>query len=187
MRSLLPKINNYKTDLLERGIELSLLSEVWEAKGKEKFMSEASKMLEINGLKYISTPRALNKRGGGCAIVANMTKFSLEKIEVPIPKNLEAVYGILRPKVPSSNFKVVIAVTFYSPPKSRQKAHLLDHIVTTCQSLLSKYPDAGIVIVGDRNEMSISSLIDALPKVKQIVAKPTCNGKVLDALITVKY
>ena len=55
----------------------------------------ASKMLEINGLKYISTPRTLNKRGGGCAIVANVRKFSLEKIEVPIPKNLEVVYGIL--------------------------------------------------------------------------------------------
>ena len=94
MRSLLPKINNYKMDLLERGIELSLLSEVWEAKGKKKFMSEASKMLENNGLKYISTPRAVNKRGGGCAIVANMTKFSLEKIEVPIPKNLEVVRGL---------------------------------------------------------------------------------------------
>ena len=85
LRSLLPKINNFKTDILEREIGLSLLSEIWEVKGKKKHMSEITKMLEIEGLKYISTPRASYKRGGGCAIVAHLPKFSLEKVDVKIP------------------------------------------------------------------------------------------------------
>ena len=75
LRSLLPKINNFKTDVLEREIGLSLLSEIWLVKGKKKHMSEITKMLEIEGLKYISTPRASNKRGGGCAIVAHLPKL----------------------------------------------------------------------------------------------------------------
>ena len=184
LRSLLPKINNFKTDILEREIGLSLLSEIWEVKGKKKHMSEITKMLEIEGLKYISTPRASYKRGGGCAIVAHLPKFSLEKVDVKIPQSVEVVYGLLRPKQSSAQLKEIIVVAFYSPPKSRKKTKLIDHIVSTCQSLLTKYPQAGIVIGGDRNEMSISPLLTALPKVKQLVSKATCNGKVLDVLLT---
>ena len=184
VRSLVPKINSYKIDVLERKIGLSLLSEIWEVKGKKKHMSEITKMLEIEGLKYISTPRASNKRGGGCAIVAHLPQFSLEKIDASIPKSVEVVYGLLRPKEPSAQLKEIIAVAFYSPPRSRKKTQLMDHIVSTVQSLLTKYPQAGIVIGGDRNEMSISPLLNALPRLKQLISQATCNGKVLDVLLT---
>ena len=50
--------------------------------------------------------------------------------------------------------------------------------------LLTKYPRAGIIIGGDRNEMSISPLLLALPRLKQLVTKSTCNGKILDVLLT---
>ena len=184
MRSLLPKINNFKTDVLERTVGLALLSEVWEVKGKKKHISEVSKMLELEGLKYISTPRASYKRGGGCAIVAYLPKFSLEKIDVTIPRSVEVVYGLLRPKQITNGLSEIIVVAFYSPPKSRKKAQLMDHIIATCQRLLTKYPKAGIVIGGDRNEMSISPLLTGLPRLRQLVTKPTCNGKILDVLLT---
>ena len=112
MRSLLPKINNFKNDVLEREIGLSLLSEIWEVKGKKKHMSELTKMLEVEGLKYISTPRASYKRCGGCAIVAHLPKFSLEKIDVTIPRSVEVVYGLLRPKQPSAQLREITAVAF---------------------------------------------------------------------------
>ena len=184
LRSLLPKINNFKSDILEREIGLALLSEIWEVKGKKKHMSEITKMLELEGLKYISTPRGSYKRGGGCAIVAYLPKFSLEKIDVSIPRSVEVVYGLLRPKQPSAQLREIIAVAFYSPPRSRMKTKLMDHIISTVQILLTKYPRAGIVIGGDRNEMSISPLLTALPRLKQLVTKATCNGKILDVLLT---
>ena len=53
VRSLLRKINSFKRDVLERGIGLALLSEIWEVKGKKKHISEIEKMLEVEGLKYI--------------------------------------------------------------------------------------------------------------------------------------
>ena len=40
-----------------------------------------------------------------------------------------------------------------------------------------------LVIAGDRNEMSITPLLDSIPKLRQIVTKNTCNGKVLDVLL----
>ena len=120
LRSLLPKVNNFKNDILEREIGLALLSEIWQVKGKKKHMCEITKMLEIEGLKYISTPRGSYKRGGGCAIVAYLPKFSLDKIDVQIPSSVEVVYGLLRPKQPSAQLREIIAVAFYSPPKSRR-------------------------------------------------------------------
>ena len=74
-------------------------------------------MIEINGLLYISTPRASNKRGGGCALVADSRRFTLEKVEVAIPKNIEVAYGLLRPKLKTQKFNKIIVVSFYSTPQ----------------------------------------------------------------------
>ena len=184
LRSLWPKLNNWKNDTLERQISLSLLSEIWQRKGNKKHRNEIEKMLQIDGLKYISTPRPSSKRGGGCAVVAYSPHFSLEKIDIPIPSSVEVVYGLLRAKNPSAKFKEIISVAFYSPPRSRKKNQLLDHIVTTCHVLLTKYPNAALFIGGDRNELSISPLLNSIPKLRQINTRNTCNGKVLDVLMT---
>ena len=89
----------------------------------------------------------------------------------------------MRPKNTKTKFKEIIAIAFYSPPNSKKKTQLLDHIITTCHMLLTKYPKAVVVIGGDRNEMSVSPLLDSIPKLRQIVTKNTCNGKVLDVLL----
>ena len=184
LRSLWPKLNHFKNDILERGVSLSLLSEVWEKKGKKKHKYEIEKMLQLEGLKYISTSRPSSKRGGGCAVVAYLPHFSLEKIDVPIPNSVEVVYGLLRAKNPSAKYKVIISVAFYSPPKSRKKSQLLDHIISTCHVLLTKHPNAALFIGGDRNELSISPILMSIPKLRQIISHNTCNGKVLDVLMT---
>ena len=53
MRSLSPKINNFKTDVLEREISIALLSEVWEKAKSKKHQFQFEKMFQISGLKYI--------------------------------------------------------------------------------------------------------------------------------------
>ena len=157
--------------------------EVWGKKDKKKHKLEIEKMLQLEGLKYISTPRPSSKRGGGCAIVANQSLFTLEKIDVAIPTSVEVTYGLLRTKNANAKYKEIIAVAFYSPPKSRKKMQLLDHIIATSHVLLTRFPKAVLVIGGDRNEMSITPLLDSIPKLRQIVTKNTCNGKVLDVLM----
>ena len=180
VRSLIPKINNFKTDVLERGISISLVSEIWEAGGKKKFKREIERMKELDGLGYISTPRSNNKRGGGCAIIADIQKYSLEKISVHLPKSLEIVYGLLRPKCKSEGPQEIVAVAFYIPPKSKKANEVFENIVNNIQILLTRYPKAALYIGGDRNRFSISPLLAAIPKLRQIVTKTTCNGRILD-------
>ena len=69
MRSLTPKLNNFKNDMIEREISVALLSEVWEKKSCKKQQFEVQKMLQMEGLKYISTPRT-TKRGVGLPLLS---------------------------------------------------------------------------------------------------------------------
>ena len=107
--------------MLERDISLSLLSEVWEQKQNKKHKLELEKLLQLDGLKYISTPRP-SKRGGGAAIVANLATFSLEKIDIVIPDKLEVVWGLLRPRTnTAAPISEIIVSAFYCPPKSQKQ------------------------------------------------------------------
>ena len=130
MRSLGPKLKNFRTDMIEREISAALLSEVWEKASCKKQQYEIEKIFQVDGLKYISTPRT-QKRGGGAAIVVNTQTFSLEKLEVSIPHKLEVVWGIIRPKRKTANIKEIIVGSFYSPPSSKKNSKLLDHMMST--------------------------------------------------------
>ena len=61
-RSFFPKVGNVKTDIIERQIDLSFLVEIWEKSENKVHQIEIEKMLETEGLKYISKARPT---GGG--------------------------------------------------------------------------------------------------------------------------
>ena len=63
MRSLWSKINNLAEDLLERTVDISFLSEVWEKRENVKHQSYIEELLELKGSSYISTHRPGSRRG----------------------------------------------------------------------------------------------------------------------------
>ena len=91
---------------------------------------------------------------------------------------------MLRPKKNTCKIKEIIIAAFYSPPNSRKNPQLLDHLLSNSLNLLSKYPNAGLVIGGDKNNLNISPLLNGIPKLSQIVTKPTYKHKVLDIILT---
>ena len=116
--------------MAERNIGAAMLSEVWEKANCKKQQFELEKMLNMEGLKYISTPR-LTKRGGGAAIVVSLEQYTLEKLQVMNPDKEEVVLGLLRPKNRKAKIREIIIAAFYSPPKSRKNPLLLDHLLST--------------------------------------------------------
>ena len=62
-RSLFPKLDSFKTDIIERQIDCSFISEVCEQSENKQHSAEIEKMLQMDGLKYISTSKPSNKRG----------------------------------------------------------------------------------------------------------------------------
>ena len=123
-------------------------------------------------MNYISTTRSPNAKGvcyGGAAIVVNQEKFSVEKLNIHVPNNLEVIWGLLRPKNPSAKFKRMIICSFYSPPNKQRNTKMVDHIVSTLQMLSSKYPECGIILGADRNYMDIKPILNCGLRLKQVV------------------
>ena len=92
-----------KTDILERKIDVAFLCEIWEKKEKKSHQLQIETLLETEGLKYFSTPRPGG--WGGAAIIVNQEKFTVEKLNILIPHNLEVVWGILKPKDVEAKYK----------------------------------------------------------------------------------
>ena len=101
-----------------------------------------------------------------------------------IPYNLEVVWGLMRPKKTTSKIKEFIVGSFYSPPHYKKNNQLLDHLISTTHFLLSKYPKAGVVIGGDRNNLNIASLLSGIPRLRNSLGfsvRPSQAEKPIDS------
>ena len=184
MRSIFPKLDSYAEDFHEREIGLSFLSEIWEKSLNKKHQYKLEEMFETKGIIYISTPRPGLKRGGGVAIAANPSKFSLAKLNVQIPHQLEVSWGLLKPRHITGSITKIICCAFYSPPRSKKKTKLIEHLSTALQDLLLDHPGAGIIMAGDRNDLTVERLLTVDSSLRQIVNVPTHGKKILDVIIT---
>ena len=183
MRTIWSKLDNLAEDIHERSVDISILSEVWEKKENLKHQSKIEELLELKGISYIS-PRPGLKRGGGSAIAACPKKFSLVKLHIAIPKSLEVVWGLLRPKKVLGSIKKIIICSFYSPPRSKKKTILIDHILTVLSLLRTEHPGAATIIAGDKNDLDESGILAFDPAFFQIVNKPTRKDSLLSIIIT---
>ena len=184
MRSLLPKLDSYAEDFEDRDTGVSFLTEIWTKADNNKHQNKLHELFEMKGLLYISTPRPGLKRGGGVAIVADPIRFSLSKFSVPNPHKIEVTWGLLRPKVVTGKISKIICCAFYSPPYSKKKTKLIEHLSSTLQDLLVDHPGAGVVIAGDRNDLNAERISSIESSLQQIVCAPTHGRKILDVVFT---
>ena len=180
----MPKIFNFATDMTDRMCSLSFLVEIWQKSENKKHMFKIEELLEMSGIKYISTPRPGNRRGGGAAIAANIDLYTLAKLNICIPSNLEIVWGILKPSQVTGKISKIIVCSFYCPPKSRKKNILIEHMTLTLQSLRLKFPGAGVIISGDRNNLNMEKLKSVDPSLKQLVMRGTRGPKILTVVLS---
>ena len=160
---------------------MRFLCEIWQKAENKMHQFEIEKMLETDGLKYISTARPTG--WGGAAIILNQEKFTLEKLNIYIPHNLEIIWGLVRPKEETAVYKKIIVCSFYSPPNSRKNTKLNDHIVTTLQTLNSQYPNSPMILGADKNNMDTTPILNCGLRLKQLVDLPTRKDKILDIII----
>ena len=174
-------------EILENEMHLGLHSEIWEDKENNTHANLIEEALEIHGIKYISTPRP-NRRGGGAAItLISDSQFVLTKLNIDVldgDYSLEVCWGLLKPKNPTGHIKSIIVCAFYSPPKSRKKSALINHISINYFILKSQHPDSAFICGGDKNDLNLQLLLDIDPSFRQIVTKPTYNQSVLEVIVT---
>ena len=182
-RSFFPKYRNFVEAMKTLGLTLGLHSEIWEDKENKKHAEYIEEALELEGINYISNSRP-NRRGGGAAITLLSGDFSLTKLDVIVPKNLEVVWGLVRPKQPTSNFKGIVVCSFYSVPYSRKKAQLIEHITINYNELKSRYKDCFFLTGGDKNDLEMRNILDIAPTLHSHNTKPTHGKKNIDILVS---
>ena len=116
--------------------------------------------------------------------MVNTEKFSISKLNIAIPNCLETVWGLLKPNEVTGKITKIIVCCFYCPPRSTRKTMLIEHLTLTLQSLLTTFPKAGVLISGDRNDLSIERLLTVDSSLRQIVLKGTRGLRVLDIVLT---
>ena len=102
-RSYFPKFYNFLDAMKTLDLTLGLHSEIWEVKENKTHQNKIEEALEMEGVQYISNPRP-DRKGGGAAISLLAGSFTLTRLEIIVPKNLEVVWGIVRPKVSTQDF-----------------------------------------------------------------------------------
>ena len=189
MRSMWAKIDNMAQDINMRWTDLCFLTEVWEKQTNRRHQYNIQGLLEMKGVNYISSPRPGGRRGGGVAIAYSDKNFQVSKLNVEVQKPLECLFALVKQRNPLGKAKKIIAICFYSPPRSRSNPKLIDLISTQVSSFRTQYPGCGFIICGDRNDLKINQLLSIDPALRQIVNFSTNKNqdKTLDVVVTDLY
>ena len=138
-RSLQPKLKSTIEKIENEEIDILFVNEVWEKTGKKNkhFQGKVEEMTELHGLKYISSgARPSGKRGGGTGIITNLRKFSLDKLDVHVPHNLEVKWGIVRPKESQRGaiYKEVLVCSIQTRPSSSLVTRMTSPLAPYCNA-----------------------------------------------------
>ncbi len=178
-RSLMNKFEELEILLNQTDIspvDVAVITETWQPD------EVPNDFLEFDGFNLFSTTRS-SQRGGGVAVYLRDNIPVSVLSEVNVPTELECIWLRIQPhRLPRSVSGIVICAV-YIPPKSEFQDLLINHIVLTLDSLKSKHPDVGVVILGDFNRTNISPLCRA-HNLKQVVDKPTREDAILDLIVT---
>ena len=97
--------------------------------------------------------------------------------------DFECLWLSLRPdRLPISVASIYFAVV-YNPPNSPVQNYLVSYFNDYVGSLRALYPDCGIVVLGDFNNLDISYFCSQ-QRLVQVVDKPTRSDSILDLIIS---
>ena len=122
MRSFFPKYSNFARDMIERESDISFLTEGWQKQESKKHKLKLEELLEMSGIKYISTPRPGAQMDVGAAIAVRLEKFTISKLNIPLPRAVEVVWGLVKPKnVSTGRISTLIVFLLLLSPQIEEK------------------------------------------------------------------
>ncbi|XP_072050129.1 uncharacterized protein [Amphiura filiformis] len=124
-----------------------------------------------------------SKRGGGVGIYVkdDIPATTFDKIKVPT--ELECIWVKVRPERLLRSVSSIAVCAVYITTKSPHQNLLTDHLLSSVDFLRTKYPDIGILILGDFNRMNVNTILRG-NDFKQLVDFPTRGDATLDLMLT---
>ena len=122
-----------------------------------------------------------NKVGGGvCTFIKSHIPYKV--LTELHDDDFETLWIHVRPHKLFRGFSCLVVCVAYNPPTSG-KNEFLNHLSTKLDIALTKYPNAGVFLVGDFNRCPLSALCKQFSS-KQIVKEPTRKDVILDLIHT---
>ncbi|CAJ1061301.1 hypothetical protein Bbelb_101520 [Xyrichtys novacula] len=175
-RSLVYKIGELQSVLIQNHVDVAAISETWFSSHKPE------ELLGIDGYTLFSKCRS-TRRGGGIALYIRDCVPCYPLTCIKVPQHLECFWVKVRPPRLPRNISAIAVCVVYSPPKSPHEDELIDHLIASADLLRTKYPDIGLVILGDLNHLDIRDIcLDN--KLCQVVENNTRGEAILDKIIT---
>ena len=95
-------------------------------------------------------------------------------------------YGCMRPtRLPRPLSGIAVCVV-YHPPGLLQNDHLSlkEYLYSTIDLLSNRYPYSGLILLGDFNDLEITTSLQTRRNLKQVVQAPTRGPSTLGLIIT---
>ena len=85
VRSEWSKLGNIAEDMDMRSTDQCFLQEIRQQTEKKRHQADIEELLELKGMKYVSTPRPGARRGGGTALACSGGGFQMTTLNIVIP------------------------------------------------------------------------------------------------------
>ena len=99
-----------------------------------------------------------------------------------LDSNFEIVWVHIRPTRLPRGIPCIIIGTLYHPPSANNQ-EILDHLLKCLSTIESRFPNSGIILLGDFNNLNVSRIKRNF-RLKQIVNFPTHGRNTLDLILT---
>ena len=122
-----------------------------------------------------------DQRGGGLCTYINAELDFTELSDLSDPA-FETQWFLPRPKRLPRGINSIMLGTVYHPPQNNDLA-MRNHLFQSLDSNLARFPNSGIILMGDFNKFNPGPLISSFD-LKQIVKEPTRSTNILDKIYT---
>ena len=170
-RSMVNKLDELHASISTNNCDIAIITESW----LSPHISDD--LISLPNFATIRKDRPEDQRGGGlCTYINNNLNFlELDYLSDP---QFETQWFLLKPNRLPRGISSIIMATVYHPPQNKDYL-LRDHLFQSLDTALAEFPNAGIILLGDFNQFTPSSLCSSF-KLKKLVKKPTWGVNTLD-------
>ena len=150
-QSLVNKFDEAEITFNQHEVSIGVITESWFSP------NIPDNQLNINGYNVFSKCRD-RKRGDSVAVYTK-EGIPASKTDIDVPEQLECLWIKVRPsKLPREISSIVICVVYITTDSPFQQL-LKNHLLHSVDYLKTRYPDIGIVILGDFNRRNSSPIV----------------------------
>ena len=175
-RSLVNKIEDLVEVVINQNdVDIVCITETWLTN------NISNSVVDISDNTLVRKDRSADKRGGGvCTYIKSSIDFTT--IDELNDSPFESLWVYIRPSRLPRGFSCLIIGIIYHPPQD-DDATFTDHLISSLDAALNKYPNAGIMLVGDFNRLNYRYISNHF-NLRQTVKNPTRGAAILDLIFT---